>query len=78
MATQEEVPAILAPNAGPPLYRKEDYVGAARHLLIIAVDGAVVFLILLPLTSIVAILGGTVTGVPALFIPWFPLLCIWS
>lgn len=78
MATQEEFPAILAPTAGPPLYRREDYVGAARHLLIFAVDGAVVFLVLLPFTSIVAILGGTVTGLPALFFPWIPLLCIWS
>jgi len=39
-------------NSGPFVYRREDYVGALRHLLIFAVDSCVLFFLLFLLTLI--------------------------
>ncbi|MBS0204124.1 MAG: RDD family protein [Planctomycetes bacterium] len=77
MASLDGLPAVVNPT-GPPIYRREDYVGGVRHFVIFVVDGAVILLFLLPLTSIIAILAGQVTGATGLFIPWLPLLCIWA
>ncbi|HEY4260074.1 MAG TPA: RDD family protein [Schlesneria sp.] len=78
MASVENRPVVVTPIAGPPIYRREDYVGAVRHLLIFAVDGAVILLLLMPLTTVIAMFAGSLTGATALFIPWLPLLCIWA
>lgn len=78
MASLENLPGVANPIPGPPIYRREDYVGAVRHLLIFLVDGAVILFFLMPLATIVAIVGGAVTGTTTLFYPWLPMLCIWS
>lgn len=78
MATLDSLSVVVNPTVGPPIYRREDYVGAARHLLIFVVDGAVILFFLMPLTTTIAMLASEFTGTTTLFIPWLPLLCIWS
>lgn len=78
MASVENLSEVVTPVAGPPIYRREDYVGSVRHLLIFVVDGAVILFFLMPLTTMFAIFAGSVTGTTTLFIPWLPLLCIWA
>ncbi|MDB5344548.1 MAG: signal peptide protein [Schlesneria sp.] len=78
MASVEHLPVVVTPIAGPPIYRREDYVGAVRHFLIFVVDGAVILFFVMPLTTTFAIFAGSVTGTTTLFIPWLPLLCIWA
>lgn len=77
MAVSEEPSADSATPAGVPLYGREDYVGATRHLLISGIDAAVILLVVLPLSSIIGFVAAAFTGLPTLFLPWYPMLCIW-
>lgn len=78
MAAPESLSAVVNPTDGPPIYWRKDYVGGLRHFLIFVVDGAVILLFLMPVTSIIGILAGELTGATPLFMPWLPLLSIWA
>ena len=66
-----------APGGGPFLYRREDYVGAVRHLVIFAVDLLVILLVIFPLSLVPAVLVHTLSaefdsyaGLITLFLAW--------
>ena len=85
MHTSED-PAKLLPASGPDprqegstnpmVYRREDYVGAIRHLVIFAVDSCVLFL-LFPLTLIAIPFGNLRSNNPMPFVVPFWLILCW-
>ncbi len=60
-------------GSGPFVYRREDYVGAFRHLLIFAVDSCVLFFLLFPL-AMIAIPFTDLHPLLIIVLPWL-ILC---
>ena len=62
--------------SAPMVYRREDYVGAVRHLLIIAVDACVLYFVLFLLALIASAFGDLTSSDPMPFVvlPWL-ILC---
>lgn len=63
-------------DIGPFVYRREDYVGTIRHLVIIAVDLAVIVFVVLPLGMIPAVVAESMSIRSDLFL-FCPLLLTW-
>lgn len=63
-------------DIGPFVYRREDYVGTIRHLVIIAVDLAVIVFVVLPLGMIPAVVADSMSIRSDLFL-FCPLLLTW-
>ncbi|WP_397568684.1 RDD family protein [Schlesneria sp. T3-172] len=64
-ATRLEEDDFIPRTAGPPLYRRQDYVGATRHALIFAIDGFILQLICLILLDIDAAIFNSSKTAPA-------------
>lgn len=64
-------------DIGPFVYRREDYVGTIRHLVIIAVDLAVILFVVLPLGLIPAFVAESLSIRTDAFLFGGPLLLIW-
>lgn len=62
---------------GPFVYRREDYVGMIRHLVIIAVDFAVILFVVVPLGSIPAFVAELLSIRSDAFVLLGPLLLTW-
>ena len=64
-------------QAGPVVYRREDYVGAFRHLVIFAVDFLVILFVVFPLSLLPAVLRFSVTAAFDSFSIILPLFLAW-
>lgn len=63
--------------AGPVVYRREDYVGAFRHLVIFVVDFLVILIVVFPLSLLPAVLLHSVSAEFDSFYIILPLLLTW-
>lgn len=63
--------------SGPILYRREDYVGPFRHLLIFAVDSCVLYFLLVALTLIAIPIGDLITTNPMPIVALLWLILSW-
>jgi len=73
----EQWQAAPSIHTGPFVYRREDYVGTIRHLVIIAVDLAVIVFVVLPLGMIPAVVAESLSIRSDAFLFVGPLLLTW-
>jgi len=72
--TNQQIPPSLH---GPVVYRREDYVGALRHLVIFAVDLLVILLVVFPLSLLPAFFLHSLSAAFDSYSIVFPLLFTW-
>ena len=77
-AAAVEIPLSMSiEQAGPVVYRREDYVGAFRHLVIFAADFLVILIIVFPLSLVPAVLLPSVSAEFDSFYIILPLFLAW-
>jgi len=64
-------------QTGPVFYRREDYVGGLRHLIIFAVDFLVILVVVFPLSLLPAVLLLSVSAEFSSFFRFLLLFLIW-
>ena len=73
-----EIPLSMSiSQAGPAVYRREDYVGAFRHLVILAVDFLVILFFVFPLSLLPAVFLHSLSAEFATYYVIVPLVLAW-
>ncbi len=73
-----EIPLSMSiSQAGPAVYRREDYVGAFRHLVILAVDFLVILLLVFPLSLLPAVFLHSLSAEFDSYYIIVPLVLVW-